>query len=640
MEINELFKSIILKKDSRFKIILDNIISSIKDNIWNDTLLQHYTKHGIDHSSRIVKNLGKLLEDFPTLSLNELERFILLAAIFLHDIGMQLPEYADLPIKSEYSMDECEIIRENHHLASYKAIMDSIKPNAKFSLGLERCKEYANYIASLCKYHRELKITDLKDTSIAGNQLKLNLLGALLRLGDELDTDYQRVDMKILNRKDIPTESKFYWWSHYYVKSVSIEKGHIKLLFWFPDEYKNNSIIEDFQKKRIGSLKEQFLEVYDILYDHNIRLHYKIGIEDIEYLSAGSLKLVSSDLLGYIKKKINKPDINYKKLSDTQRAVWEIGEVLYSDNEKVREALAKISQLMNEYKYKEAVKIIEETSLLTMSPTDRMIFSGIAGNCYLALSELDEAENYYNKQLELSKSEDLRAIYQPNIIDAYSAASTGNLGIVYHIKDKPGQALQYQKKALVIAQDIDNKKSEANSLCNLGIIYGEQGDFEKSIEYFNSARTIHQEIGIRKGEASYLGNMGIVYKMKSDRYLKKSLEHFQQALNINRETDNKQWEASALDEMGIVYRIQGYPKKALEFHQQALKIHCKIGNKEGEAKALTNMGDVYNLQSKLKKALKYFKKSLKIFEDMGIPKNIENIIKKIMIIEEEINNGN
>ena len=44
MKINELSKSIIFKKDTPFKNLLDNIIGSIKDKIWNVALLPYYIK--------------------------------------------------------------------------------------------------------------------------------------------------------------------------------------------------------------------------------------------------------------------------------------------------------------------------------------------------------------------------------------------------------------------------------------------------------------------------------------------------------------------------------------------------------------------------------------------------------------------
>lgn len=254
MEIDELPESIVLT-DDLFKRCINTIIESVKIKIWNNvTLIPHYTKHGIDHSERIVQYLGKLLEDFPTL-LNQQERFVLLAAIFLHDIGNQLPKYAGIPIKSAYSLEELEKIRKNHHLSSYKAVKDSVKDSAEFRLGLDICKEYIEFIALLCKYHRKLDLKYLKDTSVAGDPLRLHLLGALLKLGDELDADYRRVDMNVLNVIDIPIDSKFYWWSHHYVQSISIDQGHIKLFFWFPEEYKDNDIVEIFKTKRKESLR-------------------------------------------------------------------------------------------------------------------------------------------------------------------------------------------------------------------------------------------------------------------------------------------------------------------------------------------------------------------------------------------------
>jgi tetratricopeptide (TPR) repeat protein len=211
--------------------------------------------------------------------------------------------------------------------------------------------------------------------------------------------------MEVLNIIDIPTESKFYWWSHHYVQSISIDQGHIKLFFWFPEEYKNNNIVEIFKTKRKESLREQFLEVYDIFENYRVRLYRDIEMGEVNYLSAGSLKLVPPDLLEHIKITITQTRTNYKKLSAKTGIAWEINGVLHSDNERVVEVLTKTSQLMKRYKYKEVVKIIEDTLSLKISPKDRMIFSGIAGNCYLLLGDFDKAIIYYMDQLKLTERE-------------------------------------------------------------------------------------------------------------------------------------------------------------------------------------------------------------------------------------------
>jgi len=659
MKIDELPESIILR-DEHFKICLNTIIETVRNEIWKENLIKHYTTHGIDHSERIVQCLSKLLEDFSTL-LNQQERFVLLAAIFLHDIGNQLPKYAGIPIKSAYSLEELEKIRKKHHLSSCIAVKDSIKINTELSLGLNLCKEYTEFIADLCRYHRKLDLKYLKDTSIAGDPLRLHLLGALLRLGDELDADYRRVDMEVLNIIDIPTESKFYWWSHHYVQSISIVRGHIKLFFRFPEEYKNNDIVEIFKTKRKESLRAQFLEVYDIFENYRVRLYRDIEMGKPNYLSAGSLKPVPPDLLDYIKTTITQTGTNYKELSLKTGVNWEINGVLYSDNEKAIKAIAKIPQLMNKYKYKEAVKVIEDTRLLTMSPKDRMIFSGIAGNCYLALCDFEKAKSYYKDLLKLSEREDLRNIYSLDTIFARSASlgnmgivylyqgklkeafqhhqqalkihreighkegeasDLGNMGSVYQIQGKLKEALQHQQQALDIDREIGSKEGEASDLCNIGIVYLYQGKLKEALQHYQQALKIHREIGHKKGEASDLGNIGIVYRYQVK--LKEALQHQQQALDIDREIGSKEGEANDLCNMGIVYQIQGKLKEALQHYQQALKIHREIGDKKGEASDFSCTGIVYLYQGKLKEALEHHQQALKIHREIGDKKGEAN----------------
>jgi len=612
MKIDELPKSILLK-DEHFKKCLDIIIETVRNEIWKENLIKHYTKHGIDHSERISQYLGKLLEDFPTL-LNQQERFVLLAAIFLHDIGNQLPKYADIPIKSTYSIEELEKIRKNHHLSSYEAVKDSIKVNAELPLGLNLCKEYTDFIADLCKYHRKLDLKDLKDTHIAGDPLRLHLLGAFLRLGDELDADYRRVDMEVLNIIDIPTESKFYWWSHYYVQSISIDQGHIKLFFRFPEEYKNNNLVEVFQTKRKESLREQFFKVYVIFENYGVRFYPDIEIEDTNYLSTGSLKQVPPDLLEHINITITQTGSNYKELSLKTGVTWKIDGVLYSDNEKVVEALAKISQLMNKYKYKETVKIIEYVRLLTMSPKDRMIFLGIAGICYYFLSDFEKAKSYYMDQLKLTERGDLKKVYPLDTI-LNRSASLGNIGIVYRIQGKLTEALKFFQQALEIHREIDDKEGETIALDNIGNVYQIQGKLTEALKFFQQALDICRKIGYKKGKANALDNIGIVYGIQNK--LTEALKFFQQALEIYLEIGDKGGEASALENIGIIYRRQGNLDEALQHYQQALNIYRKIGGKKGEAHTLGNIGVVYLTQNKLTESLKFFQQALDINQEIG-----------------------
>ena len=71
-------------------------ISNVEHNMrkfWVPTIFHNYTDHGYDHSQRIITYIEALLDGNPNL-LNPKERFILLASIYLHDVGMQSPFHA------------------------------------------------------------------------------------------------------------------------------------------------------------------------------------------------------------------------------------------------------------------------------------------------------------------------------------------------------------------------------------------------------------------------------------------------------------------------------------------------------------------------------------------------------------------
>lgn len=65
----------------------------------------HYTRHTIQHSDEIVLQLSKLLfreddPDQPVINLSAVEAYVLIAAAYLHDVGMVLSDTEKLEILS------------------------------------------------------------------------------------------------------------------------------------------------------------------------------------------------------------------------------------------------------------------------------------------------------------------------------------------------------------------------------------------------------------------------------------------------------------------------------------------------------------------------------------------------------------
>ena len=276
------------------------LIKEKASQLWARPLIRHYTEHGIKHSENIIKIMDRLIDN--NVSLNDYEAFILLSATYLHDIGMQQSNPKELISgQVQRTLDEMDIIRKNHNDLSYDMIFDSVNDKKICpSLSLENFRDYVDCIACLVKYHRKYDLRELTDDSFKGEKIRIPLLAALLRLGDELDADCDRVNIEQLKFDNIPIESKFYWWCCLYVKSINIENGKINTIFRFPQKYKGNDILTLLQKRVTESFERQLDEVYDLLDSYGLRLYKKI-LCNIQYSNV--VEEMPDDLIGLIKKK-------------------------------------------------------------------------------------------------------------------------------------------------------------------------------------------------------------------------------------------------------------------------------------------------------------------------------------------------
>jgi tetratricopeptide (TPR) repeat protein len=490
---------------------LTGIILAV-NKIWTAPLLQHYTDHTPNHSERIVRILDHLLEGYSD-KLNDYERFILLASAYLHDIGMQSPVHAGLQKKDRYTEAEEEQIRKNHNEASARMINESCSGQLSISLGLEGCKEFAECLAQMARYHRTLELKELTDISLAGEDIKLPLLAALLRLGDELDADFRRINIDILKIRDIPPLSKYHWWAHHYVQSVEIKKGIITLYFRFPEIYQGGHLIDALSGKIIESVRKQYLEVYDLLYNYGISLYRDIKHLD-KYQSSG-LEPVPQDLLDYINANVLKSMDDSDELGKKTGVTWYLGGVPFSDDERVLACLRKIMDYISSEKYSDAIKEIKKCDSLIMGPKEALTFSLIAGNSNYIIGQIDEAKNFYERTLSLAKREDLLNLYKDEILRSKGSA-LGNIGLVYSDKGDLDQALKYLQDALKIHKEVGYRQGEASDLGNIGLVYKAKGDLDQALKYLQDALKIFVKIGYKAGEEIALKIIESILKVKGN----------------------------------------------------------------------------------------------------------------------------
>ena len=153
------------------------------------TWLKCLEKNGVEHSKRLEDYLNHLIPDEFKEKLKPAEVFILLYAVYLHDIG--------------YRNEQGEIESRDHPLRSKNYILKDLKKYFfdRFPLMKEgEAPLAAQAIAEVCYGHAHESVCPLRDIpNDFGDQhlcielLNLRRLAALLRLTDEMDQAYIRL---------------------------------------------------------------------------------------------------------------------------------------------------------------------------------------------------------------------------------------------------------------------------------------------------------------------------------------------------------------------------------------------------------------------------------------------------------------
>jgi len=267
-------------------------------------IIKGYTDHGIPHSQRLAGYAVKLLAENNDRPLSPKEMYLLLAGIYLHDIGMQcdvikFPEIKkqaeqlgavfdisfNAPDADNYSIEEQKEIRKNHQYLT-AAWIEYSQVSGKSALGPAAKKIPKGLVGDLmevCKYHSHLPIYDCPIHFKHNNTERLQLVAALLRFADELDIDANRVSIETVKNFTLDPRHSIYWWMHH-CTNVNLDQNlvHLKIIL-HPDDAKDHggvihtAVITEFEHKN--------RPVVDILVKHRIPIVFSrdSGVEEDKF---------------------------------------------------------------------------------------------------------------------------------------------------------------------------------------------------------------------------------------------------------------------------------------------------------------------------------------------------------------------
>jgi serine phosphatase RsbU (regulator of sigma subunit)/tetratricopeptide (TPR) repeat protein len=202
------------------------------------------------------------------------------------------------------------------------------------------------------------------------------------------------------------------------------------------------------------------------------------------------------------------------------------------------------------------------------------------------------------------------------------AGALNNIGYIYMEQGDIPNALTYYHKALILQEEIGDKKGIANSLNNIGGIYNHQGDIPNALTYLHKSLKIEEEIGDKKGIAYSLNNIGMIYKDQGD--IPNALTYFHKSLILLEEIGDKKGIALSLNNIGMIYKDQGDIPNALTYLHKALTIREEIGDKYGIANSLSNLGGLELQQGELTSAKSHAIRSMELAKELGFPNLIES----------------
>lgn len=208
--------------------------------MWIPRSIPNFTDHGILHTVNVIKNISKL-DNYTKLS--EREKFILVLAAILHDIGCIIDR--DL-----HNFHTVELLNR----PEYSDFIDELTEDEALSL-------IQVILAHSKNYNLEIIIETLAE------DIRLDLICPLFRLSDALDISTSRIQGVLFSiltdYNKLSEKSKKIWESHVAISDISVEGNKIivETRDLFKNEYCLNDLLTEIVPINVHLLKNGYTKI-------------------------------------------------------------------------------------------------------------------------------------------------------------------------------------------------------------------------------------------------------------------------------------------------------------------------------------------------------------------------------------------
>lgn len=194
------------------------------------------------------------------------------------------------------------------------------------------------------------------------------------------------------------------------------------------------------------------------------------------------------------------------------------------------------------------------------------------GNLFLSQNDTIQAIKYYQEDYQYTKDKNL-------VPEQFG--SCNNLGLTMR-KKNPALALEYFKKAISIAQKLDNKRWQYDIYINLSVLLMSDNQFKnfnQTLSYLNSAKLLIEDIGDPNLYFLYYYNLGGYYYKK-----KQYPEAINYYLKAEKTAENTEipldYKISLMDDLSTVLEKNKEYEKAYHYQKTYHKLQDSIFSTE------------------------------------------------------------
>ena len=224
------------------------------------------------------------------------------------------------------------------------------------------------------------------------------------------------------------------------------------------------------------------------------------------------------------------------------------------------------------------------------------------GECNTYLGNYDDALKILEKYLPMAKG-----LERARII--------GQIGVVNQRRGNFDEALRNMEEYLRYAQKYKSKEDIAKTYQNIAVIYYYKNDYEKCLEYGKKAVSVASEINDYRTLVIAYNIIGVAHDSLYRH--QEALAYYRRCVEIAEKIGNFDYISRTYNNMAIVYDAIGDIERAKEYYSKVLDIAMKIGNRRMISIYYNNLSTIECEAGDYTKCVEYMEKSKKYAEEVG-----------------------